>query len=460
MQYTKSTNTDMNKAQYGENSAGVLALQKSLNQKYSGQAGYTPLKEDGLYGDLTKGAVSGIGGAYGSTTVDEIKKNTGYASSTVNAGEFDANSNELIKKTTPNPNITPEPDAKKIAKEVLPADLVPNLETGKTNIDVWGETEKEKTKTLYESDLANYDSAYASDVLSINRIFDERIEQKKKIDKLNLDRMKAYGISNSQYLPIEYTDSVTNRENETADAIKKYEVERQDLLAKAKVARDTGKSKALRDSMDELNKVEERMRAKIKDALLIAEAQKKLQQDAYEDQKKKYLEDLQNVAKKALAYYGDEYSKAKTQEEKDKIILKALSQYGDQTDQNQYVQAKALFVADSNEREKTALETEKAKASIESTKSTTAKRYADMYKNPSGEKPLTVTEKNKIKADSIAEGVLFLEDLKKGKNWKGVNPDAYEQIKESIKKDFGAKAVIDFENEFKKKGLKIDYINK
>jgi len=54
--YTPSQNIDPTKAIYGEKSAGVLALQQSLNKQYSGLPGYVPLKEDSLYGPLTQAA--------------------------------------------------------------------------------------------------------------------------------------------------------------------------------------------------------------------------------------------------------------------------------------------------------------------------------------------------------------------------------------------------------------------
>lgn len=45
-------------ATYGENSASVLALQKQLNAQNAGQAGWTPLTEDGKYGPLTLAGVN------------------------------------------------------------------------------------------------------------------------------------------------------------------------------------------------------------------------------------------------------------------------------------------------------------------------------------------------------------------------------------------------------------------
>lgn len=56
--YNLSANTNPSSAQFGENSPGVLSLQQSLNKTNAGQAGYTPLKEDGLYGPLTKAATT------------------------------------------------------------------------------------------------------------------------------------------------------------------------------------------------------------------------------------------------------------------------------------------------------------------------------------------------------------------------------------------------------------------
>lgn len=53
IQYKETTNPV---ATYGEKSPSTLAFQQSLNQKYAGKTGYTPLKEDSLYGPKTLAA--------------------------------------------------------------------------------------------------------------------------------------------------------------------------------------------------------------------------------------------------------------------------------------------------------------------------------------------------------------------------------------------------------------------
>lgn len=52
----KATNNPV--ATYGEKGASVLALQKQLNTQNAGQQGWTPLKEDGMYGDKTLAGVN------------------------------------------------------------------------------------------------------------------------------------------------------------------------------------------------------------------------------------------------------------------------------------------------------------------------------------------------------------------------------------------------------------------
>lgn len=59
MPFTISNNTDPTKAQAGEQSAGVLALQKSLNSLGAG------LKEDSQYGPLTQAAFAKYGASFG-----------------------------------------------------------------------------------------------------------------------------------------------------------------------------------------------------------------------------------------------------------------------------------------------------------------------------------------------------------------------------------------------------------
>jgi len=43
---------------FGQSGDSVKALQQSLNQKYAGVAGYTPLVIDGKYGSLTEPAMA------------------------------------------------------------------------------------------------------------------------------------------------------------------------------------------------------------------------------------------------------------------------------------------------------------------------------------------------------------------------------------------------------------------
>lgn len=109
MAYKKSTNTDPTKALLNENSTGVTALQKSLNAKYAGQAGYTPLKEDGLYGPATLAATK-----YAPTAVAEPTIGAAYAAPSFSSPTYDAARSDYDSYYS-----RTQPDENKIRRNVL-----------------------------------------------------------------------------------------------------------------------------------------------------------------------------------------------------------------------------------------------------------------------------------------------------------------------------------------------------
>lgn len=428
-----------------------------------------------------------------STAVDPIQKQVGYASSMAKAGEFTSNSSTLdsklntangmsggsvtdsainntgtgVSKTpvSPLPTPTPTPNPKEPkAPEYI--DIGKLLDDEKAKLDPEYEKKKQENEKLYQTQFANYDQAYSNDVANINSIFNQRIETQKRLDKIDIDRRKAYGLGasgNAQYMPVEYSDAITNRERESANEIQKLDLERSNLLSKAKQARDSGQANLLKDNMERINAIEDRMRNQIKESLAMAQLENKTAWDNYEKQKEEFTKEMGERAKRAILAYGDEYNKAKTPEERQAIIKKAIeSQGGTASDANIFVNMDSAFKANAEAVYKTelgktkdTLALEKERQAIESTKATTAKKIADIAKGGAGKK-LTVTEQNKQRDNAIANSVLTLSEAVKKNNWKGVDPTQYDTIVKLIKEEHGADAVLTFEKEFKAKKLKVD----
>ena len=431
-----------------------------------------------------------------STPVDTIQKPVGYASSLTKAGEYSSNSSTLDSKlnsgasatgnttggtttdsalnntgtgvsktptSLPTPTPTPNPKDPKAPEYI---DIGKLLDDEKAKLEPEYEKKKQENEKLYQTQFANYDQAYSNDVANINSIFNQRIETQKRLDKIDIDRRKAYGLGasgNAQYMPVEYSDAITNRERESANEIQKLDLERSNLLSKAKQARDSGQANLLKDNMDRINAIEDRMRNQIKESLAMAQLENKTAWDNYEKQKEEFTKEMGERAKRAILAYGEEYNKATTPEERNAIIKKAIeSQGGTASDANIFVNMDSAFKANAETvyktelgKSKDKLALEKEKTAIDNTKSTMAKRVADIAKGGAGKK-LTVTEQNKNRDNAIANSVLTLSETIKKNNWKGVDPTQYDTIVKLIKEEHGADAVLDFEKAFKAKKLKVD----
>lgn len=93
--YTQSANIDPAKATFGEKSAGVLALQKSLNQQNAGKAGWVPLKEDALYGPLTQAGTQFKAPVVTTTPATGSNPNNASGSSTAARSNITAIGNDI-----------------------------------------------------------------------------------------------------------------------------------------------------------------------------------------------------------------------------------------------------------------------------------------------------------------------------------------------------------------------------
>lgn len=193
------------------------------------------------------------------------------------------------------------------------------------------EQKKADYESLYQTSLTNLDATARATLDRINNSYDRRIKEQERINKLNIDRTRAYGLANGgQYTPIDFGDAVTIRETEASDKINSLEAERTDLINQAKMARDTGASTLLRQKLQDLDKVDADIRTQLKAVEEESDKRYKILRDIRtaeetkaKERRTKAIAQIASVA----PMYSAEYEKM-TPEEKNTFIQQIVNQTG------------------------------------------------------------------------------------------------------------------------------------
>ena len=243
-------------------------------------------------------------------------------------------------------------------------EMLRSQSAGQLKLDKEAEDKKKQIETLLPKTLALLDAQYASTVANVQNTYSKLIDEQKKINKVNVDRTKAYGINQAGalYNPSEFTDTVSDRETKALNDIANLENERTDLLAKAKMARDQGELTALRTNMKDLDDIETTMRQRTKD--LADEVQKRyeLTVAARKDAETAHKDKVTKMLSGAAVKYLKDFDKAKDEKEKDALIRKIiLDSGGTLTNDDYYSIYSALSSASTTEKDRVAKE-EKAAA--------------------------------------------------------------------------------------------------
>lgn len=209
--------------------------------------------------------------------------------------------------------------------------FISSLQDKADQYNIEAEASKESYKSLYTTSLSAIDATAQATIDRINSTYDKRVEEQKRINAINVGRVKAYGLGNGgQYVPLQYSDAISNREQEASDKISSLESQRTSLIAEAKSARDSGASKLLRDKLADLDRIDSELRKTLADVEKEAQDQYKLLRDLrkeeetkHQEQIKKMLANLQAIAPQ----YADEYE-TMTTEEKDAFVQKLVEQTG------------------------------------------------------------------------------------------------------------------------------------
>lgn len=238
---------------------------------------------------------------------------------------------------------------------------------------------KAEYESLFKTSLSAIDATAAATISNINSTYDKRINEQNRINKLNIDRVKAYGLANGgQYTPISFGDAISNREQEAADKISELEGQRNSLIAQAKAARDAGESKLLRERLEDLAKVETTLRTQLADVEKEAEKQYQLLRDLRKEEETKHQKALDKMRENLAAIapqYADDYTKL-TEDEKDKFIQKIAAQTG-----LDYGTVFGLLEGAVSDADKKALDKKKTEADIKATDALTTQRLAGAAKD-------------------------------------------------------------------------------
>lgn len=188
---------------------------------------------------------------------------------------------------------------------------------------------------LYKLELANIDARTRATTNEIKRSFKQRITEQKRINNINVDRVKAYGLSSgaAQYTPIAWTDAISERERKNSEEIHGLERERQELIDAAKTARDESDAALLSQKIKDYNSVKDKLNNRLKDIEAESKAQyaelRTLREEAEADFKEKQEESL----KRLQAYYSlnSEEVADLSDEEKEALVNKIAGKYGFET---------------------------------------------------------------------------------------------------------------------------------
>jgi len=273
--------------------------------------------------------------------------------------------------------------------------FISSLQNKADAYNIEADASKERYKSLYTTSLSAIDSTAQATIDRINTTYDKRVEEQKRINNINIARTKAYGLGNGgQYVPLQYTDAVTTREEEASDKISSLENQRASLIAEAKSARDVGASKLLREKLQDLDKIDNELRNTLADVEKEAEQQYKLLRDLRKEEEKAHEESVKKLLAnfKAIApQYADEYETL-TSEEKDAFIENIVKETGlDYASVYSSLESAVLGITETEQKSR------KAEADIKASEALTYQR------NTAGAKNLAdIAVKDKERTNSLA----------------------------------------------------------
>lgn len=223
MTYTPTNNTVPT---YGEESQSVRDYQHSLNTKWGNTAGWTPLKEDGMYGPLTQ---------QGSQFSPSSNLITTSSSSRKTFAENSSGLASALAKLSGGPTVA-DPNAQEDTIENHASDPIIS---GLTALQSSSDT---ATKALIDSTRAAYQN-------SMNKTNSQFENYKRGLQGLGIEHNEA------QATPDLLAGHIQQAANEQMDKINSLKAEESKLLIDAQTAKEGQDFKTLQAKMDRLKEI-------------------------------------------------------------------------------------------------------------------------------------------------------------------------------------------------------------
>jgi hypothetical protein len=196
---------------------------------------------------------------------------------------------------------------------------------------VESEARKQSYSQLFTTSLSAIDAAAKATIDRVNLSYDKRLQEQNRINQINIDRVKAYGLtSGGQYTPIAFGDAISLREQEASDKISSLDSERNNLISQAQAARDQGASKLLREKLADLDKIDSELRTQLANVDKESNDQYTILKNIRIEEEKKHQDAVTKMRERLSSLapqYAKDYSKL-SPAEKDAFIKKITEQTG------------------------------------------------------------------------------------------------------------------------------------
>ena len=256
------------------------------------------------------------------------------------------------------------------------------VEADQASLDA--ETKREQRDQLFKTSLANIDATTQATLNNIGLTYDKRLTEQKRINQLNIDRVKAYGLGGGGiYTPNMFSDAITNREEEADAKITSLENDRNNLISQAKSARDAGEAGLMGEKLDKIDEINETLNNTLNEIDKEISAQYKIFKDYNKELEAEHLqkiEESRRILSATAQNKIDEYEENPEAFIQDKLNDPNYTlSYADIVEiMNNAIYSRQKATEDA---EISKLDIEDKKAGIEATKALTKSRKASAFKS-------------------------------------------------------------------------------
>lgn len=221
---------------YGQQSAAVLNLQRSLNQKNAGATGYTPLAEDGKFGPLTQAAtkfsvpslITTSGSARSTYNKNSASLDTALKMFNIGSTPAPQSGDTTTTDTTSNDPYMTSLDSLAKGSDDASKMLIANIQAAKQRQQNSIDTQYSNYKSGLQLLGIQHNDAQSTPELLTGHIQQAENEHQDKISQLNADESKAILDANNARADQDFkvlqekTDYLKQIKTDKADELKNY----------------------------------------------------------------------------------------------------------------------------------------------------------------------------------------------------------------------------------------------